>query len=561
MVPLPIVERELRVASRKRGTYILRCASAVLAGVVTGWFLLTQDGQWQQSGVVLFGRVALVAFWAALAAGVFTTADCLSSEKRQGTLGLLFLTNLRGYEVVLGKLAATSLNAIYALVAVLPMLALPLLMGGVTFLDVVNVAAVLGVTLFVSLAIGLLVSALSTSEFEAILGTILALVGVCVLPQLLAAVLELAAAQRSSPLMIAAEIIQTINPYVLLKLVLAKNAQASPAPLLSVFLLMATLGVAALWLASMIVRRSFRDGYGDLTEPLQKLWQRCRSVGKTAPPSPRRSVSETFQAYRRDLLDLNPMLWLVNREPLRVKYLWFIVGVFLLVWLVGFLCAPRLWLHWETTLYFTFFLNGSLKLLLATEAPRQLAEDRKSGSLELILSTPLAEQDVISGYGQAIHRQFAKPIILVVLAELLLLWVGYKYQYKADRAIAVAILVAIVLLVSDAVTLTTVGVWNGLRSQIPSRAAWRGIFWIIIFPWLIAYPIALWLTSYERTPYHYGGHTFYGYRPRFSGLKAESLWWCWLFAMLAYNFLWNSTARLRLAESFRKLAAESHGSA
>lgn len=567
MVPLPIVERELRVAARKRGTYFLRCASVLVAGIVTAWFLLSQDVPWQQSGGELFQRIAWVAFWAAMSAGAFTTADCLSSEKRQGTLGLLFLTNLRGYEVVLGKLVATSLNASYALVAVLPMLALPILMGGVDLADVTLVAGVLAVTLFVSLTVGLLVSALSTTEFEAILGTVLALVGICVLPRLLATLLEMVPSVPGPFSLSLSQVVGALNPFVLMQIVLNGNMAIYLPLVLLMFVLITALSVGVLLLASFIVRRSFRDGYGDMTEPLQKLWRRCRNSFSRQPaaassaPAPRRSVSEAFQAYRRELLDVNPMLWLVNREPLRVKYMWFILGVFVLVWLVGFVCAPRLWLDWETTAFFAFFLNGSLKLLLAAEAPRQLAEDRKSGSLELILSTPLAERDVLSGYAQAIQRQFAKPIALVIVAEFLLLWLGHIYQVKANAAVATAVLASMILLVSDSVTLTTLGIWNGLRSQVPSRAAWRGVFWVLIFPWLIAYPTVLWLTSHVRTAHHYFGYTYYGSRPRFPEMKAEFLWFAWLLLMLAYNFFLIFRAKYRLQDSFRKLVAESQGSA
>ena len=34
------------------------------------------------------------------------TADCLSEEKREGTLGLLFLTDLRGYDIVVSSSSA-----------------------------------------------------------------------------------------------------------------------------------------------------------------------------------------------------------------------------------------------------------------------------------------------------------------------------------------------------------------------------------------------------------------------------------------------------------------------
>ena len=40
--------------------------------------------------------------------GTRLAADCRGEEKREGTLGLLFLTDLQGYDVVLGKYLATS---------------------------------------------------------------------------------------------------------------------------------------------------------------------------------------------------------------------------------------------------------------------------------------------------------------------------------------------------------------------------------------------------------------------------------------------------------------------
>src|SRR5690349_5037274 len=83
-------------------------------------------------GSTLFAILSWLSLAAALSAGLFLTSDCLSEEKREGTLGLLFLTDLRGYDVVAGKLLVTSLRASYALLAIFPILAIPLLMGGVS---------------------------------------------------------------------------------------------------------------------------------------------------------------------------------------------------------------------------------------------------------------------------------------------------------------------------------------------------------------------------------------------------------------------------------------------
>src|SRR5436190_3632891 len=135
MTFLPIVARELRVASRKRSTYWVRTIAA-LAVLVLGafFFLMLQRDQTTPHEIaqVLFGLLTGSAVLYSLFSGVGSTADSLSEEKREGTFGLLFLTDLKGYDVVLGKLAASSLNGIYGMMAVLPMMAIPLLMGGVS---------------------------------------------------------------------------------------------------------------------------------------------------------------------------------------------------------------------------------------------------------------------------------------------------------------------------------------------------------------------------------------------------------------------------------------------
>src|SRR5262245_28777156 len=120
MTFLPIVERELRVASRRRSTFRMRLYSA--AGMMFLWVLVLSVGRVPvgQRGLAVFVALAVGVFAAALLAGVFLTADSMAVERLEGTLGLLFLTELRGHEVVLGKLAGTSVRAIYGLLAVMP---------------------------------------------------------------------------------------------------------------------------------------------------------------------------------------------------------------------------------------------------------------------------------------------------------------------------------------------------------------------------------------------------------------------------------------------------------
>src|SRR5437867_9727583 len=168
MTVLPIVERELRVAARGRRTYWMRMAVALGAVFIGACiFVLTLGLPSELTGRHIFGWLSGLLLLYCLAYGRRSTADCLSQEKREGTLGLLFLTNLKGHDVVLGKLAATSLRGFYGLLAVFPVLAIPLLMGGITNTEFWRMALVLVDSFLFSLAIGILGSALSREHRRA----------------------------------------------------------------------------------------------------------------------------------------------------------------------------------------------------------------------------------------------------------------------------------------------------------------------------------------------------------------------------------------------------------
>src|SRR5260370_40802282 len=120
MILLPIVERELRVAARRGSTYWTRPLVVLGAMLICFWLMLSLPfaAPSTSTGLNLFRALSVFAFVYCLFAGIRFTADYLSVEKREGTLGLLFLTDLNGYDVVLVKLPATSLNALYRLGAI-----------------------------------------------------------------------------------------------------------------------------------------------------------------------------------------------------------------------------------------------------------------------------------------------------------------------------------------------------------------------------------------------------------------------------------------------------------
>src|ERR1051325_8636580 len=133
MTLLPIVEREMRVRARQRATFWVRFGAA-LGGVLICFLVAPRYSGAADSaelGRALFGSLVLTAYLVCCVAFVLT-ADVISVERREKTLGLLFLTRIKALDVLLGKIVSASVAAASALAGYLPILMLPVLAGGVT---------------------------------------------------------------------------------------------------------------------------------------------------------------------------------------------------------------------------------------------------------------------------------------------------------------------------------------------------------------------------------------------------------------------------------------------
>ena len=168
MTFLPILVRELHVRGQSPASYWGRLAVAAV-GVLVCLPSLVWTGP--LAGPAVAGRGAFQGLMAAAflfcCSACLITADAISRERREGTLGLLLLTRVSRWDVLLGKLTANGM-AIYAgLLAFMPVLAIPLLAGGTTVGEIVRNALALTNTMFLALAMGLCASALYSDRFLA----------------------------------------------------------------------------------------------------------------------------------------------------------------------------------------------------------------------------------------------------------------------------------------------------------------------------------------------------------------------------------------------------------
>ncbi|HEY5912768.1 MAG TPA: ABC transporter permease, partial [Verrucomicrobiae bacterium] len=166
---LSVADRELRSAARHKATYRTRWITAALFFALLVW-LLWAFGGFSNKRVLtdIFKVYSVLALLYCLFIGTARTADCIGVERREGTLGLLFLTNLNSAEIIAGKLCSTALASVYGLLAIFPILALPLLMGGITFAHFARTVLGLLNGILFALAAGFLASVLCKRQFIAV---------------------------------------------------------------------------------------------------------------------------------------------------------------------------------------------------------------------------------------------------------------------------------------------------------------------------------------------------------------------------------------------------------
>jgi ABC-type transport system involved in multi-copper enzyme maturation permease subunit len=466
MTFLPVVERELRERARWRSTYWLRGAAAFFATAIAGFVLMfvslaTPGG----AGKATLAILAWLALPFVVFEGMRNTADSLSEEKRQGTLGLLFLTDLHGYDVVLGKFFASSLSSFYALIAMVPALAIPVLLGGVTGAEFWRLVLALANALFFSLTAGTFVSSISRSERKAWSGT-LALVAMFVI-----AVPALGWTLRVRPL-------SGFSPFTAFWLHDAARYSAAPALYWNAIWIPHLISWLWLALASFL---------------LPRVWQES-GTRKT----PRRIVPESRRGHRRrdEMLALNPIWWLTSRRVYQRRWLWLVVSVACLAAVFAFFAAQgqtsALWALFGAALV----LHFALAVWVAFEASDSFAEARSSGAMELLLSTPLTVRQILRGQHLALRELFLGPLVLLVAVEACL--VAGQVSVWASQHTGGAVLLVLVLgfslvwFVLDLFAVAEVGMWYGLTSSKPTQALTKTVVFVLILPLLLVAAPCCW---------------------------------------------------------------------
>ena len=428
----PVVQRELREGARRPVNHRLRFLSAGV-GTLLLWAIVAnsqkpsaQLGSWLLGGLhsLLLGLIAL--FVPAL------TADCIARERREGTLGLLFLTPLTAGGIVAGKALAQALRALTLWLAVLPILAIPFMTGGITWYDAFSALSLEFCATVLCLAAGLLASSLARGRNTAFL---LAFFGGAVFlllfGQLFAYIIIVAwqgfgaSAFSGMPwwqwqletLPIFTGLldvrgfagwssIATFSP--VLSKIWISLCWASPPVVLLIFFVVA-------WFAACRVKRSWQD---KIPSPRREgfFLRYCTPVFR-----------RRFRRSAQRTLDWNPIAWLQQYSWRARLSRWGLCLLFALIECVFFDAssddhAALLPLLLTLAGIYTFVgVNGFL-------------EEKRSGALELLLITPISVNKLIFGRAWGLWKQFL-PAALILAGDYLLGGRLYKIWLRANASI------------------------------------------------------------------------------------------------------------------------------
>src|SRR5688572_6525942 len=354
MNPLPLLAREMIVASRRPITQRLKLGFGGGSMLVAVWSLLVSTGA---TGPKLFVVLAAMAATLALFTAIFVASDSLSRERREGTLGFLFLTDLNAGDIIAGKLAAAGLVPMLTLLSMFPAFALCQLVGGVPagLFWRMNIALV--IALFFSLCAAIYISSLCEDHRKAYTGaTILLLI---------------------------------VNPLWLCASALWTGWTA----FLLAALLFTLLSGCFLYFSAKRLGQAWRD----------------------IPKETQVKAVATQTKRTGELLEKFPVAWMMLRRQAGSGVRWTIGFVFLAGTLLAGIPLAGTTAGATQVLWGLFALHLGYQFILIARTAYSFYGDKQNGSLELMLGSRLKNEEIFDGFNRYLIRKSA-PFVCFLTA-------------------------------------------------------------------------------------------------------------------------------------------------
>jgi hypothetical protein len=386
---IPIFLRELKVLQRSSPPWRDRVILAAVMSVVSLLLLLISSHFALSLGTAFFGAMFGITL-AISSNGLGEVIRILTSDRNSEAAGLLFLCGISGGQILAGKALAAQVRQLLSSIGCMPFFCLSFLLGGVPGKLFPGMLATLFVFSLFFFAAGCWVSSLKVDEGAAPLLGSAAIFLTCGLPFGLYYGAQWAGAAPLNSVLYFSPVYSAYS--------LVFEGKAGSA----FWTNLAIVSIASIAVAGFSLRRMQKQFAHDFESPADR-------------PNTRRGVDRRMGKIWREPvpIDESPFGWMASRSA---KYQqWWIA--FLAVMICGWILLRCLWGSLAATPLVLWFWATALLIGLkyistyAVSAP--IAEQRRTGNLELLLCTPLPPESILEGQKFAIQRQFNRAWWLV----------------------------------------------------------------------------------------------------------------------------------------------------
>ncbi|MDB6027993.1 MAG: hypothetical protein JWM68_4216 [Verrucomicrobiales bacterium] len=493
----PVIVRELRSESRNRTNYWLRVLGAFAVIVVFALITLNDRSSPATLGPKLFTMIHATILIVVYLFVPAMTADCLAHEKREGTLGLLLLTPLTPRGIVAGKSFVHFLRSLTFFLTALPILCLPILLGGVAWVDIYTAFTFELCAILLALSAGLIASSWGkiwgrTLLLAEILSATLAFAFGILLVFLCIAQVPIIGSGMSRSELFKIEL-WLVAPAVLL------SGVAGPTGGWSQF---STLSPGMLHTWCVIVAESFLFCLGIFLLAMLLAARRVARSRQEEPPSIRQlrwqkffcapQMFPSFFNYRmRRALNQNPIGWLqqYSWSARLIKWSWCFSIILIETVLLGTI-------YFQDMRHAQAYLTLFLLVGVALSASGSFRKERETGALELILVSPLRVGEIIWGRLRGIYSQFVFAIVIILSVYFC---TGTFFNGAGQST------TGFLILMSNVVTLPVIGLYFSLKIKNIVLA------WLSTCFYALLVPLILWLIEILL-------HLFQGYAANVSAL-------------------------------------------
>jgi len=483
----PLFDKELRVASRRRRAYTLRCAYVLLlaAFIIMIWALRVD---FHRAGAMSRAQMAVAAkeitlsivwfqFLAAPLVTVILLSTAISDEVYGRTLCVLMTTPLSSRQVVLNKLSGRLVQILLLVATSLPLLALVRVLGGIPWDYLIFSLLVTAATIIFVGSISLFFSALCRQAYVVMIVSIVTIVALFTLGPWLAIALRpgwisrgdaLARCVYWNPLLL----LQRYTDYVVTP---RRWAAVSTTQIVTCCVLLLSVSAALLTGAARLVRSvALRHAMGEHLLLDRLRWRRFEEAPAT------KNASAARQAVRRVVGP--PMIWkegtstLTRREK---RFSHTLMAVEIMLILLVYLFPTMMFFASYEVLHLACVcgLLGAGALLTITASATVIGRERESQAWPLLLVTPLTDGDILIGKFVGVLRRCG------VVWLLLLAYVAGFAWAKCLRPLAIVQVTMIIL--SALLFLSATGFYFGSRCRrtadaVTANLALAGALWCVL---------------------------------------------------------------------------------